>query len=103
MDTNGQVIKSDNGDQIYGDMKLASYKALAKGHYRLYVDANGLNSPCSYRVYAQTQFEAFFAATTDVNTDRAFDQPIYNYDLHLVGIVNRVDFPDPENLFAEVS
>lgn len=83
-------------------MKLARYTTLAKGHYRLMVDAAGIAGPCSYRVYAQTHYEAFLATTNALTTDRYYFQPIVDYELHLVGAVTFVDYPDPENLFAEV-
>ncbi|KAI6190744.1 hypothetical protein M3Y97_00151900 [Aphelenchoides bicaudatus] len=101
IDTAGNKIEADNRTTT-GDLQLAHYVTLDKGHYQLTVDANGANGPCSYRIYAQSRYEAFFAATTEVNKDRTHYQPIAGYDLHMVGLVRNVDYPDPENMFAEV-
>lgn len=101
IDTDDNVIQPEHPDKI-GSMNLAEYKTLDKGHYRLTIDAGGQFDSCIYRIYAHTDYEVFFGATSSVNVDRAFYQPIYNQDVHLVGTINRVDFPDPENLFAEI-
>jgi len=101
IDTNEQKIAPNNSFAL-GNLQLDRYITLTKGHYRLTIDTAGQTGPCTYRIYAQTHYEAFFGASTTVDTDRAFYQPIYNRDVHLVGLVNYVDFPDPENLFAEI-
>jgi len=101
IDTNGNTLASDQ-DFTIADLQLSSYPSPTKGHYRLSVDPQGQIAPCAYRVYARTRYEAFLAASTFINNDVTYYQPIYNRDMHLVGTINNVDFPDPESLFAEI-
>ncbi|KAI6216634.1 hypothetical protein M3Y99_01810300 [Aphelenchoides fujianensis] len=91
LDTNDNTIDAEQ-----------HFLTLDKGHYRLTVDSNGQNAPCHYRVYAQSHYEAFFGATESIGQDRSLAQPIYNQVAHLVGVVTRADYPDPENIQAEI-
>lgn len=101
IDTNNNTLTSTTSLDI-GDLHLENYKSPAKGHYMLVIDSGGQLAPCSYRAYGRTNYEAYLGATLSVNTDIFYYQPLYNFDMHLVGTINKVDFPDPENLFAEV-
>ncbi|KAI6211095.1 hypothetical protein M3Y96_00396900 [Aphelenchoides besseyi] len=101
LDTNDQKVAINNTMTV-GDLTVDLFNTLDKGHYRLSVDSNGGTAPCHYRVYAQSRYEAFFAASYNVNEDRSLAQPIYQRSVHLVGLVNWVDFPDPENVQAEI-
>uniref|UniRef100_A0A1I7SFP3 EGF-like domain-containing protein n=1 Tax=Bursaphelenchus xylophilus TaxID=6326 RepID=A0A1I7SFP3_BURXY len=88
-----------------GDLTNKVYRNLEFGNYRLVIK-KGQNSsetelPCHYRVYAKSKYEVFTGASIDIDHDLTLDQPRYNEEMHIVARVNNIEFPDPENVFAE--
>jgi hypothetical protein len=101
IDTNENKLNPDASGTL-GNLKYARYPTLTKGHYRLSIDHGGQTDTCMYRIYATTKYEAFFGGTLAVDIDLAYYQPLYQRDVHLVGTISNVDFPDPENINAEI-
>lgn len=101
IDTDDKVITSDINGTL-ANLKYAHYPTLIKGHYRLSIDHGGQTDTCVYRIYATTRYEAFFGGTIGVNIDIAYYQPLYQRDVHLVGAISKMEYPEPEKLNAEI-
>lgn len=56
---------------------------------------------CQYRIYAVTNYELFAGFSREIEEDLTLEQPVWNEDYHLVARINKLEFPDPENIFAE--
>ena len=58
---------------------------------------------CSYRVTANSAYNAYFGASSDMLTDIVNKEPVLNQDSHLVAKITNIYMPDPIDLSAELT
>uniref|UniRef100_A0A914XEW2 Uncharacterized protein n=1 Tax=Plectus sambesii TaxID=2011161 RepID=A0A914XEW2_9BILA len=70
------------------------------GPYQL--DITGSAGPCSFRVYARSNLDLFFAVSNDLTQDYDSPLPIWQTPSHMIAHVNNHNYDNPDALYAEL-
>jgi len=97
--TKNQVV-NPTATKIVSDTYIYSFNSPVKGVYLLQIAADGKN-PCQFRILGDSPYSLFLGTARDANTDLTTKAPNYNELTNIVARVNRIDFQNPTEYFAE--